>query len=383
MTRTIAADSRLNVGITFFASPQIQNIWANGTIQNVLFLYRLLELSPRIGKVVLINGGDADTIPANLLPESFQPQMGRLHEVVADLDVVIDFHVQLTPEQVQLARQHGCKLVQYKSGNVYVMDVENAIFNLKRPNSLNRGVQYDATWTLPHHAHTCKSYLETLYRTPVTVMPFLWEPIFLDWALQKTGIGERFFYRAESAGREKKRVAVFEPNFNIVKTCHYPILVCEEAYRARPELFSNIYINNIEHMRSQPNFVHFTHYLDIVQNKVASFEGRYDTPFFMANHADLVVTHNWENQLNNLYFDVLYGGYPLIHNSEMLGDVGYFYEPFNAQDGGRALISALTQHDQNLQEYEARSQRLFQKLSVSHPENIAAHVDRLFALYGL
>jgi len=380
--KNITAQSKLNVGITFFVSNQISTIWSNGTVQNVMFLYNLLKQSDRIGNVYLVNGGDTDTIPETLLPTNMQPVVKKFDECVNDLDVLIDFHVQINQDQANAVRASGGKIIQYKSGNVYVMEMENSIFNLNRPNSVIIGVQYDRTWTLPHHARTNKSYLETLYRTPVQIMPYIWDNIFIDWALEKTNIGSRYFYTPGQVGRnEKKRIAILEPNFNIVKTCHYPILVCEEAYRAAPDLISNVYINNIEHMRSQKNFVHFTNFLDITKNKIASYEGRFDTPYFMTNHADMVVTHNWENQLNNLYFDILYGNYPLIHNSEMLRDVGYYYESFNTKDGARAVIDAITNHDKNFENYKQKTKYLFEHLSIYNKSNIDYHIQALFSLF--
>jgi hypothetical protein len=382
-TKNITSESKLSIGITFFASDQINNIWSNGTVQNVLFLYQLFEASDRVANVYLINGGDAPRIPETLLPPDMKPKLGRIEDLADKLDVLIDFHVQVTPESEKLVRANGGKLVQYKSGNVFVMELENSIFNLDRPNALMNGVQFDETWTLPHHEHTCRSFLEVLNDAPVVVTPYLWSPVFMDWALKKTGIGQKYFYNPKERNTPQKRIAILEPNFNVVKSCHMPLLVCESAYRQQPEAFANIYVNNIEHMRSQKNFVHFTHYLEVTKNKIASYEGRYETPYFMTNHADIVVTHNWENQLNNLYFDVLYGGYPLVHNSEMLKDVGYYYQPFDAKDGAKALLEAINNHHLHLDDYQARSRRLFEQANPMAPHNIDAHVSRLFGLFGV
>ena len=53
----------------------------------------------------------------------------------------------------------------------------------------------------------------------------------------------------------------------------------------------------------------------------------------LGQFVDTVVVHHWENGLNYLYYDVLYGGYPLIHNSEFLKDVGYYFDAFDVQSG--------------------------------------------------
>ena len=56
-----------------------------------------------------------------------------------------------------------------------------------------------------------------------------------------------------------------------------------------------------------------------------SFEQRFVSADFLTNHCDAVVTHHWENGLNYLYYEVLHGGYPLVHNSACLKDWGYYY----------------------------------------------------------
>ena len=76
-----------------------------------------------------------------------------------------------------------------------------------------------------------------------------------------------------------------------------------------------------------------------------TIEPRFVSPQFLANHCDAVVTHHWENGLNYLYYEVLYGGYPLIHNSEFLKDYGYYYDDFDAESGADALLSARAEHD--------------------------------------
>ena len=46
-----------------------------------------------------------------------------------------------------------------------------------------------------------------------------------------------------------------------------------------------------------------------------------------------VVTHQTLNELTNLYFETLYLGLPLIHNSPMLEDYGYYYNDFDLEKG--------------------------------------------------
>ena len=71
----------------------------------------------------------------------------------------------------------------------------------------------------------------------------------------------------------------------------------------------------------------------------------------MNKYADIAVSHQWENPLNYLYFDLAWMGWPIIHNAHLCKDVGYYYEGFNYEEGGRVLSDAILNHDQNHNEY--------------------------------
>ncbi|WP_157666310.1 DUF2827 family protein, partial [Burkholderia ubonensis] len=87
------------------------------------------------------------------------------------------------------------------------------------------------------------------------------------------------------------------------------------------------------------------------------------------------------NAQNYLYYELLYGDYPLIHNSPFLGDAGYFYPDFDCQAGGRALLQAFAEHDANLDAYREQSKRVLDSVSIYNPDNVAAYTDAIASLY--
>ncbi|MEO7404833.1 MAG: DUF2827 family protein, partial [Burkholderiales bacterium] len=62
-------------------------------------------------------------------------------------------------------------------------------------------------------------------------------------------------------------------------------------------------------------FVSVVKYLELVRQRKFYFEDRFMSARFLAHHSDVVLTHEWENGLNNLYVDYMYDNYPLVHNS--------------------------------------------------------------------
>ena len=138
-----------------------------------------------------------------------------------------------------------------------------------------------------------------------------------------------------------KRLTVMEPNHDVVKFCVYPMLIIDEAYRRDPDAICFTHVTNALHLaHDSPEFVMLMNYLDIVRAGKASFVGRFDTPLFLAELTDIVVSHQWSNPLNYFYFDVCWQGYPLVHNASLAPDLGYYYPDNDVQQGADALLRA-------------------------------------------
>lgn len=368
--------SGITVGVTFFVSQTHDSIWSNGAVQNVIFLYMLLCNVPSIKRVVLINGGDREEPLPGLMLDGMNLVFHRLSDVIDDLDVLIEAGAQVDSESIDRIRRRGGKAVAYRVGNDYVMDVERVIFG--RPSgSIFNGSCFDEVWTIPQHESTCKSYFEVMHRCPVRIMPHIWSSFFLEKAVLEMPDDLNFGYQPGAAG---KRVSIFEPNVNVVKTCHYPLMVCEMAYRSSPELLREVYVTNALHLKDHVTFQHFIGRMDIARDKVVSVEARYNLPFFLAKYTDVVVTHHWENSLNYMYYDALYGGYPLVHNSDLL-PCGYYYRSFDAADGGRVLEKVIRDHDRSSDEYRHRAHDFLGTLGVGNPRNVYLHEEALQALF--
>jgi hypothetical protein len=295
---------------------------------------------------------------------------------LAMLKIMIALADLLPDEWAAQFRARGGRYAWMRVGNDYVIDVERAIFN--KPNAgLISGKQYDAVWTLPQYERSCKDYFGLTARAPVRFLPHLWTPYFLDRGI--AGLrGASFGYQP---GRPRWRVCCFEPNVCMVKTSFVPMLSCEEAYREKPRFLEYLRLLNTLHLKEHPMFVHFARSLDIVNHGLATFEARFPTYEYLAHFGDCVISHQWENAQNYLYYEALYGGYPLVHNSPLLKDYGYFYPEFDSREGGRTLLRAFEAHDRDLPQYRENASKLLAQLDVANAANIEAYSRELLNLF--
>jgi hypothetical protein len=138
---------------------------------------------------------------------------------------------------------------------------------------------------------------------------------------------------------------------------------------------------NTLHLKENSALVRFATSLDIVKHGVTTFEGRFAIYEYMAHYGDCIISHHWENGQNYLYYEALYGGYPLIHNSEFIRDLGYFYPDFDCQAGGKALVRAFETHDKNLEDYKVKAAGFLKMLDISYQFNIENYTKELLGLY--
>lgn len=356
------------IGISIFINADGSlGLFENGLRQNVLFLYHLFRAAPGCARVFLVNGGDGE-LDQNVEPFGVDKETVVRLEAVADrLDVLLVAGAALDPGTVNKMRARGCRVIAYKGGNGAIISMESVIAKGARKDGERYfdADQYDEIWLTPQHWRTFRGWCQTMYRCPVRQIPHIWSPLVLN----KT-VGDQFGYRR---GHTAWRIGIMDPNITVMKTSHLPMLVCEAAYRRQPQSFKAVYVANGVAHREVTHFASFARSLTIVQAGVMTFEPRFIGGIFLRDHCDAVVTHQWENALNYVYWEALYGGYPLIHNSPLLEGAGYRYGDFDAHDGGDRLRDAINGHDERLEAYVDTAQALIAKLDPLSGANVAAH----------
>ncbi|AIF46107.1 DUF2827 domain-containing protein [Dyella japonica] len=372
---------KINVGISVFAV-QGAELWSSGLNQNLAFLVTLLRDSERVGRIVLLNGGDQPRLPAGLNFDLLDTPLVAPSEVTHELDLVIEMGAQLPLEWLRHVRALGTKIVTFFVGHTFADLAESPLFG-KEAGHIFNGTPWHEVWTLPHHMKTSGPLLKTVTRVPVHAVPHIWAPTFIQKRLQGLGeVGRSFGFRPRQPGavRHGWRAAIFEPNISVVKNSVLPMLVCEKAYRSKPESIALMMVMNSYHMKEHYTFNRFASNLDLTRNSHASYEPRLDFADCMTRYAmDVVVSHHWECDMNYLYYDALYGGYPLVHNSQFLRGhgAGLYYPDFDAATGGACLIEAWEKDADYWSDYAACARRLLARLSPGHPDNISEFVHRI------
>jgi hypothetical protein len=103
----------------------------------------------------------------------------------------------------------------------------------------------------------------------------------------------------------------------------------------------------------------------------------------MSRYGDVILSHQWENALNYLYYEALESGYPLVHSSPMI-DAGYYYPSFDIDAGAEQLKQVMLHHDESITKgsIDSRAEAALSKHLIDRHQNIEQHSSALESLFA-
>lgn len=363
----------LKIGITIGLRTEDESLWINGIKQNALFLARLFQGSEYGHSVTLLNTSDIK-ITTGLPWDTNHIKTLPFAEGCDGLDILIELGGQISFTQTQHIKRQGTKLISYCCGAEYVQNMEAIIFSRKLHDGIFINKDYDSVWIVPQNYDLNHGFLQTYRRCPTRKVPFVWHPMAIDSATKN--LHNKGGWQPHD---RPKRLSIIEPNVDVLKFCLYPILICELAFRKYPHDISFLHVANSDKFaHNSKEFNSLMSELDIVQAHKASFIGNVITPYFLAEHTDIVISHQWGLPLNYSYFECCWQGYPFIHNSEMIKELGYYYQNCDVEEGSNRLIEAL--HHLDHQSYRDRQRAHIWKYHAENPQLIEEYDNLLFSL---
>jgi len=270
--------------------------------------------------------------------------------------------------------KEGNKIVCYKGGNSFIIHMEELLFNGKigDDNTTKNGIlktrEFDEIWMVPQQEYHNKQYLEIQHKCKVRSVPFVWSPKFIEKdAKVYEGTNKTPWF--DEKVFDKYVVACVEPNTSVLKNM-LPILYSyEHAYRLKPDLFQKFHVTNaMQHLKNS-TLLDFAGSLDIHKEKKLAFDARWPITVLLAKEHHMIVSHQWGNPLNYAYLDIVYFGFPLIHNAHLCQDIGYYYEGFEVKDGGELIVKAAKERKQDTN-YTKRHHEILKRYTIDNTEMI-------------
>lgn len=353
---------KINIGITIkLSDPKTDSMFSNGIRQNVILLQEMYKKCKNVKKSYIINTSDID-------PQQYK---GTTWEKYSDFiinseqgkkmcDVVVVAHGNMSIKKYEEYKKLGKKIVLQVLGSELSNFNETVLFKSEPSGIYKKNPFITTVWTSPHFYDRDRFFFEARYDCPVYEAPYIWDPRFIEEHVNTLKKPDNpILYTPKS---EKKRISVFEPNINMVKTCTIPIVTSELFYRKYPEFVEKISIFGGKKLSDKRDMIDFAVPLKSYQDKKLFFEARYPIVWTLSTHTDIMLAHQSGCELNYAYLDAAWLGYPVVHNSPMMKDLGWYYPENNSAIAVEHLLYIMRNFD-----------------SVEHPNNKYLEKSRQFA----
>ncbi len=204
------------------------------------------------------------------------------------------------------------------------------------------------------------------------IAPYVWDPNIL------TRNGTVHLEWRAPAKPEDQVLVIMEPNISFQKASLIPLLIAERWYRAQGGASGawkgKVVVINGERLSHVPHFKHnVAPMLDILKDDRVSLEGRNDVVSVLRTWPSATfLLHNYNNEYNYMTMELLWTGFPAVHNSPSWSTYGYYYEEADLEAGAAQLAAAMQFHGERLETYRSHAHALAWQHSPYNPETQAA-----------
>ena len=358
------------IGITIDLS---HGFGRNGLTQNIIFLMQCINSIPgRKCYLIYLGEFSKNNFLNKDLSVSYENYIKK-NKIRFDVIIYGGFSPSKQDHEYDKSKNNSRKYVLLQLGNELTDDIQNSLFSEDRAVNIINNLSIDQIWTSPHYERNI-TYLKTKYRNNnVIISPYLWSPDFIMKQFEELKSSLKLNEFKNKININK--VCVFEPNLYFTKTSLIPINIVEKFEQENPNLIETLSVFNGNKLAKNEYFIGLILYMDIYRKRKDFLKCRSRMPFLKAvkEHGGLVISHQIFNELNYVYFEALYLSLPLIHNSNILSDYGYYYKDCDINKGSDWIKHILKNHKNNIDQYDKDNVDLFKKYSPYSHHNIEAY----------
>jgi hypothetical protein len=161
-----------------------------------------------------------------------------------------------------------------------------------------------------------------------------------------------------------------EPNISFQKTAIIPLMILEQWYRRNKDWKGKVVIVNGERIANLPFFrQNILETLDIFKDGHVDVRGRMDMISTMKEFPSATfICHQVNNEFNYMLLELLWAGFPVLHNASSWGEFGYSYKGSDIVEGAKLVDAVRGHHHDRLEAYKGHARALAWRHSPYNPE---------------
>jgi hypothetical protein len=349
----------------------------NGLFQNVFVFYRMFD-AMGYAPIFMINEKPKSlkNIPEPLRKCRMILTEELIRQPMPNLVAMLEIGMSVDPLVRQFVKMIGGRLLKVYLGNILNIDIETPIF-VSTHNFAHHVVgRSDRILVSPHYGQHAE-YASCLNHVPPTkdlkdmIAPYVWDPNIL------TRDGTLNLQWRPPVRPEDEVFVIMEPNISFQKSSLVPLFIAERWYRDIGKAAGwkgRVVIINGERLEMTTHFKHnVAAYLELYKDKRIDFLERSDIVSALKTYPSATfILHNYNNEYNYMTMELLWTGFPVLHNSPSWREFGYWYEDADLAAGVKCIESINAHHSERLETYKSHANCLAWRHSPYNPEVQAA-----------
>jgi len=345
-----------------------ENIFCNGLFQNVFFLFRMFEAM-----------GYLPILVVNEKPKSLDkiPEVLRSVRIVSVEDLIkqpipiaayIEIGMSIDHVMRKFLKMIGSKTYKLYLGNILNIDTETPVFYPGMNFAHHVVGEIQDVWVSPHYGQHAQYACVLNDVDPAShslkIAPYVWDSAVL------TMDGSRNLTWRQRKGEEQEVFVIMEPNISFQKSALIPVMVLEQWYRSHKSWNGKVVLVNGERIHGLPFFrENILDHLDLWKDGRIEIRGRMDMISVMREFPSAsFLCHQMNNEYNYMVLELLWAGFPVIHNAAAWSEFGYYYRGSDIQDGARIVEEVRGNHQDRLEVYKSHARTLAWRHSPYNPE---------------
>jgi hypothetical protein len=342
------------------------SLYLNGLTQNIVILYDLFEAMGYKSWLLQYTTGSTEKrdfihkyrtiVPKDIIVQGMP------------VFIFIEIGMSVDPTTRAYLRSVGAKIVKLYLGNILNIDIETSQNFSNMFFGHHIVGEIDEVWTSPHYFQHI-DYAASLNRTDINksrIAPYVWDPCFVN----HYGTKEQIEWRPVSDWRNMD-IVIMDPNISFQKCYFYSLLLVEAFYRRCPEWRGSLHMINGDRLKIQTNAMNFVlPELSLEKDKKLILHSRKNFHSILTDHKSACfITHQLNNDLNYMTLELLYCGYPVLHNSDAWSQFGYHYDINKWNAAIDTLENSLKHHNELLSIYKSHAANLIWRHSIHNMQN--------------
>ncbi len=344
------------------------NIFANGLFQNVFFLLKMFDAMGML-PILIVNDKpkSLDKIPEVLRSCRIMCVEDLIKQPIP-IAAYIEIGMSIDLVMRKFLNMIGSRTYKLYLGNILNIDIETPIFYPAMNFAHHVVGEIQDVWVSPHYGqhaqYACAINGIDPASTTSKIAPYIWDSCVL------TDDGKRNITWRPRKDDEQETFVIMEPNISFQKSCIVPLVILEKWFRNHPDWKGRVVVVNGERA-AQVNYFrdNILNQLDIYKAGRVQLIGRMDIISTLTKYPSATfLCHQVNNEFNYMVLELLWAGFPVLHNSAAWGEFGYYYKGSDIEEGAALLEKIQTSHSELLEIYKSHARILAWRHSPYNPD---------------